>query len=209
MNETDILKVPTEKIEYPPICPVCNNESTSFSYIVLNPSSSGYERPRDIRFYPAERYTEQRVVTGIQKTAFVQGTPRIPKKYLEIPTCDSHEYSSIDDNRRVIFLFLLLVLLFTSIFLIFQFSNSYFLGSNWIPSLQGLIVVIVLMSIITSIVYYPPPLRRSFNILDISPDGSHIYLQLENNEYRSQFIDLNAIHIDYVSTKQMKKELGR
>ncbi|MBD3406120.1 MAG: hypothetical protein GF411_08350 [Candidatus Lokiarchaeota archaeon] len=209
MNQEYIMRVPTKDIEYPSKCPVCGEDADTSSYVTLNPSSSGFERPRDIRYYPAERYTEQKVVTGIQQSAYVQPLSRPQKTYLGIPTCEFHENSSIHENRKIVVLFFLLVLLFASFFTIFQITNSYFLGQNWFPSLVVLIGILSIISVLSVLTYFPPPIQRAFKILDISADGKYIYLQLTNQEYFEEFGILNRMHIEYLSPKQMKEELEK
>lgn len=173
-----------DKVSFPRSCPVCGDEATVFTKMIIS------EKKED----PARPYTNPRI-SGFGKTRFGD----VKTRTLFIPTCEAHQYTDEGENKFKVLCTLGDGILFSILFISFLAAGeNLWLGRGLPPYLFGLVLLFGIFIGLTVFAFRPPKVFQAIQVVGFDSDFKHIWLNLENEAYRLEFFQKNRMHAEFV-----------
>ncbi|MCF2137085.1 MAG: hypothetical protein K9W43_07535 [Candidatus Thorarchaeota archaeon] len=179
-----LVRFDITKARFPPICPVCGARATKTVQMVVNPSSmdrlDGYDRL---------------FARSIMKRSSAPSN----RRFLMIPVCEDHYYSS-DDMCRLRTLCIIGTSLAFGItwMAYFKIGNAIIFHQEtplWaLLTFAGFIASIIL----SAIAFRPSKLERSVKIIGFDPSLASVIVDFKSPEYRDLFISENPMNATLV-----------
>ncbi len=180
------VKITSNSIAFPKICPVCGRETTDTAIIG---SISPEEREK------AERLREiNRTATGgLNRRPSLWAKPGSVKR-IAIPVCDNHTYS-IDEHARtrsiaaVVGGISLIAFLLSSISVTLTLVRGIPIDRSW-----AIIPVVSAIAIACSYrALGPSSVEKAVSIEEFAPGGSYLILKISKRHYRDEVVRLNPM----------------
>ncbi|MHA1770622.1 MAG: hypothetical protein ACTSYL_09590 [Candidatus Thorarchaeota archaeon] len=179
-----LVRFDITKARFPRICPVCGARATKTVQLVVNPSSmdrlSGYDRL---------------LARSIMKTSSVPSN----RRFLTIPVCEDHYYSSDDMCRLRTLCIVGTGLAFGVTWMAyFKIGNAIVFHQEtpfWaLATLAGFIASII----ISAIAFRPSKLERAVKIVGFDPSLSSVIVKFKSPEFRETFMSENPMNATLV-----------
>ena len=184
--ENPVVRVDSQQIRYPRICPVCTERATKVARISIRPGKQ-YLRPMwNPTFYPSARRRMGPFTTEM--------------KTLMIPVCEDHLYHDESDCRLKMICLIgdgLLAAFF--MFAFFSLGNSLWMG---LPIAQWIIITFVLFLIslmATSLTFRPNAFQSHVKLVGFDKGLQYVWFEFKNALYREEFLKENPMSAELIT----------
>jgi hypothetical protein len=189
-----LIRAKLSKIQFPDICPVCMDSAEDIVFITIV-EKHGQDDYISSSFHKSDDKTSAALNAARGATTFA------------VPTCLAHGSKSVRSIRtKSIAAVGFFLFLYPIIYYLLQLNVAFYYSRPLVPPLTGLVVVLLAMA--ATIVYglYPRALERKLKFEEISRTKDHVILRISNSEYQSEFLEMNGMNADIVTSIDLKEE---
>jgi hypothetical protein len=188
------IKAKLSKIQFPDVCPVCTDSAEDLVFITI------------VEKHDQDDYISSSFFKSDDKTSAALNAARGATTFA-VPTCLAHGSKSVRSIRTKSMAAVgFFIFLYPIIYYLLQLNVAIYYARPIMPPLTGL--VIMLLGMVAAIVYglYPRALERKLKFEEISKIKDHVILSISNSEYQSEFLEMNGMNADIVTSIDLKEE---
>ncbi|TFG34545.1 hypothetical protein EU527_02710 [Candidatus Thorarchaeota archaeon] len=176
-----LIRAKIGKIQFPKLCPVCGEVTTTSTWITTTPRRTQISRANwRVGFYAAE---QKRLCLALNE-----------KKSFHVHVCENHDISDDGEWRtRLLAMLLISIVASLSIFFFIFNGNSFWNGDIFNPWMHGFLIIALVSIVFAYFAFKPNALESSFQIIGFDYDIQYVWLKLKNPEYRAKFVEENPL----------------
>ncbi len=184
-----LIRTKVSKVKFPKICPVCIGEPEDLVAITVRTGESimdsyGWVSRSTL---PSEGHKYR----GPKEKAVV----------FWVPTCMKHGSKSVRTLRKKgLAVGAFFVLFYPILYYILGTLSALSSGRPIIGYLSGVLILLASMALMVLYGYFPRALERAIDFVEVDTMKDRLYLRFSNDEYRQEFLELNAMHSDTVAS---------